>query len=343
MQRLDLSIAEGGLSLGAAYVSSVLPMLARHYGLDAEALLVTAGITGEQLQSSDSLIPFDRVAMLFLQALQMTGDPAFGLVVGSLVQPRSYQVLGYAVLSCDTLGEAIDRLIRYEKLVGKLGETHMTEQGDRCRLTWTAPIAGPWSRFLKEAAISGWITLARQLVVETPGFEVFFEHECAADRERYVQVLKAPVHFNAGFSGVEMDRQALQVRMSGADAGLRAMMDKQASALLQEFDSRVNLVSEVRSVLVRILPDGEPTMERVANQLSMSERVLQTRLREMGVTFTALIEDVRRSLARLYLRQSDVTLLDIAFLLGFSEQSAFSRAFRRWEGESPQAWRKRNR
>lgn len=343
MQPLDLSIAEGGLSLGAAYVSSVLPAVARHYGLDAEALLATAGITGEQLQAADALIPFDRVAMVFLQALQMTGDPALGLVIGSLVQPRSYQVLGYAVLSCETLGEAIDRLIRYEKLVGKLGETRMIELSDRCRLVWNAPISGPWSRFLNDAAISGWITLARQLVTEAPAFEVFFEHACDTDRSRYETMLGAPVHFNAAFSGVEFGREVLQVRMSGADSGLRGMMDKQAAALLQDFDSRVNLVSEVRSVLVRILPDGEPAMERVAHQLSMSERVLQTRLREVGMTFTAVIEDVRRSLAKLYLQQTTANLVDIAFLLGFSEQSAFSRAFRRWEGESPQHWRKRCR
>lgn len=343
MQPLDLSIAEGGLSLGAAYVNSVLPAVARHYGLDAEALLAAAGIPGELLQSSEALIPFDRVAMLFLQALQVTGDTALGLVIGSLVQPRSYQVLGYAVLSCETLGEAVDRLIRYEKLVGKLGETRLIDLAGRCRLAWTAPMTGPWSRFLKEAAISGWITLARQLVTETPEFEVFFEHGCDTDASRYEGILGAPVHFNADFSGVEFDSAVLQVRMSGADAGLRGIMDKQAEALLQEFDSRVNLVSEVRSVLVRILPDGEPSMERVAQQLSMSERVLQTRLRDAGMTFTAVIEDVRRSLARLYLRQTTANLVDIAFLLGFSEQSAFSRAFRRWEGESPQHWRKRCR
>lgn len=343
MQPLDLSIAEGGLSLGAAYISSVLPAIARHYGLDAEALLVTAGITGEQLQSTESLIPFDRVATAFLQVLQATADPALGLVIGSLVQPRSYQVLGYAVLSCDTLGEAIDRLIRYERLVGKLGETRLLEIGGRCRLSWRAPISGPWARFLKEAAISGWITLARQLVVEVPPFDVFFDHGCDTEIERYRSILGAPVQFDAGFSGVEFDRQALQVRMSGADAGLRGIMDKQAAVLLQEFDSRVNLVSEVRSVLVRILPDGEPSIERVAQHLSLSERALQSRLREAGLTFTAVIEDVRRSLAKLYLQQTTANLVEVAFLLGFSEQSAFSRAFRRWEGESPQHWRKRHR
>lgn len=343
MQPLDLSIAQNGLSLGAAYIRSVLPPLARHYGFDVEALLTTAGVTGEQLQSSESLIPFDRVAMIFLQALQITKDPALGLVIGSVVQPRSYQVLGYAILSCDTLGEAIDRLIRYEKLVGKLGETSLVELPDRYRLTWVAPITGPWSRFLKEAAISGWITLARQLVVDIPSFEVFFEHACDTEVSRYETLLGAPVHFNADFSGVELSLPALQVRMSGADAGLREIMDKQAAALLETFDSRVNLVSEVRSVLARILPDGEPALERVAQQLSLSDRTLQSRLREAGMTFTAVIEDVRRSLAKLYLQQTNVTLMDIAFLLGFSEQSAFSRAFRRWEGESPQSWRKLHR
>lgn len=342
MRQLDLSIAQGGLSLGAGYVGSVVPEVARHYGLNADDLLAAAGITPEQLQQPDALIPFDRVAMLFLQALQASGDPAFGLIVGSMVQPRSYQVLGYAILSCDTLGEAIDRLIRYEKLVGKLGVTRLVEQAGVCRLEWLSPLEGPWSRFLKEAAIAGWITLARQFVVEVPDFEVFFSHSCDAEPDRYTQMLGAPVHFNASFSGVQLTASALQTRMSGADAGLRAIMDRQAAALLEEFDSRVNLVSEVRSVLVKVLPDGEPSLESVAQRLGLSERVLQSRLRESGASFTALIDDVRRSLATLYLQQTTVTLIDIAFLLGFSEQSAFSRAFRRWTGESPQVWRRQH-
>lgn len=340
MRPLDLSIAEGGLSLGAAYISSVVPAVARHYGLDVDALLAAAGITEEQLQQPDALIPFDRVAVLFLQALQMSGDPAFGLIVGSMVQPRSYQVLGYAILSCDTLGEAIDRLIRYEKLVGKLGESRLVEASDGYRLEWRSPLEGPWSRFLKEAAVSGWITLARQFVEQVPAFEVFFAHACDAEPSRYERVLGTHVHFNADFTGVKFAKAALQTRMTGADAGLRAIMDKQAAALLEEFDSRVNLVSEVRSVLVRVLPDGEPSLESVAQRLSLSERVLQSRLREAGASFTALIDDVRRSLAMLYLQQTNAALIDIAFLLGFSEQSAFSRAFRRWMGESPQAWRR---
>lgn len=340
MKSLDPSIVEGGLSLGAAYISSVVPAVARYYGLQPERLLAAAGITQEQLQQADSLIPFDRVAVLFMQALQASGDPAFGLTVGSAVQPRSYQVLGYAILSCDTLGEAIDRLIRYEKLVGKLGVTRLHCQGDGCRLEWLSPLQGPWSRYLQEAAVAGWITLARQLVAAVPDFEVHFEHDCAADRQRYQEVLGAPVNFNSSFTGVAMASQALAIPMVGADAGLRAMMDRQAAVLLDEFASRLNLVNEVRSEIVHILPDGEPGLETIARRLHLSERVLQSRLRDAGVSFSALIEDVRRSLATLYLQQASVALVDIAFLLGFSEQSAFSRAFRRWMGVSPQAWRR---
>lgn len=342
MQPLDFNFAEGGLSLSAAYVNSVVPALARHYGLNYEALLASAGIASELIHNPDHLIPFDRVAVLFLQAFQASADPAFGLMVGTMVQPRSYQVLGYAVLSCDTLGEAIDRLVRYEKLVGKLGTSKLLAMENSWRLQWACPIDGPWSRLLKEAAISGWITLARQLVENTPAFEVFFEHAPAVDVARYEQVLGAPVHFGAEFTGVQLASHALQTRMSGADAGLRTLMDNQARMLLEEFDSRVNLVSELRSALVKVLPDGEPTLDAVARRLGFSERVLQSRLRDAGMSFSAVVDEVRRSLATLYLQRPEVALVDIAFLLGFSEQSAFSRAFRRWTGTSPQLWRRQH-
>ncbi len=337
----DLQLALTASSVSAAYLQSLLPALARHYGLDENALLHAAGLSSQQLQDAEKLVPLVQAGALFLQILRASGDQGLGLVMGLLVQPRSYQVLGYAVLSSANLGEAIDRLIRYEKLVGKLGTTQLLREGERCRLQWHCPLSGDWTRYIKEAAIAGWVTYARALLGgNVAPSQVCFDHAALVPLQRYDAVFHCPVQMNAGWCGVEFDAALLALPLHSADPGLRALMDAQAQQLLQDFEQTTNLVSEVRAQIAQALPNGEPALETVAVRLQLSARALQHRLKQNGVTFKELVDSVRKALVLHYLRDPHTSLQDVAFLLGFSEQSAFSRAFRRWHGCAPQQFRR---
>lgn len=337
----DLELTQSAASVSAAYLNSILPALATHYGLSLETLLRNAGLSPHTLQQPHTLVPLFQAGTVFLQILQASGDHGVGLVAGALVQPRSYQVLGYAVLGSSHLGDAIDRLIRYEKLVGKLGSTELIRQGDTCQLRWHCPLQGDWTRYLKEAAISGWITYARSLLpANVVPSQVCFDHPALIPLARYTDVFQCPVVLNAPWCGVAFPAALLETPITSADPGLRTLMDAQAQQLLQDFDATLNLVNEVRAQIARCLPTGEPTLESVAKRLQLSSRTLQHRLRQNGIAFKALVDDVRRTLALHYLRDERWALVDVAFMLGFSEQSAFSRAFRRWQGQSPQTWRK---
>lgn len=343
MPSLDLQqLTQSASSISAAYLNSVLPRLAAHYQLELEPLLINAGLSGQMLQQPDALVPLLQAGAVFLQILQATQDHGLGLTAGSLVQPRSYQVLGYAVLSSSTLAEAIDRLIRYEKLVGKLGSTELIRVGDQCQLRWHCPLQGEWTRYLKEAAISGWVTFARSLLPDSIAPDaVYFEHAAQIPLQRYHDVLHCPVVMAADWSGVAFPAALLTTPITSADPGLRALMDAQAQQLLQDFDATTNLVNEVRAQIAQRLPNGEPTLETVAQGLNLSMRTLQHRLKNNGVAFKDLVDSVRRVLVLHYLQDQRWALIDVAFLLGFSEQSAFSRAFKRWYGEAPQEYRKR--
>ena len=338
----DAELSQSSASISAAYLHSILPALAQHYGLDLALLLRNAGLAQEQLIQPDVLVPLFQAGMVFAQILQATGDHGLGLVAGSLVQPRSYQVLGYAVLSSANLGEAVDRLIRYEKLVGKLGSTVLQCKDDRCRLQWHCPWQGDWTRYLKEAAITGWVTYARTLLPATiTPLRVCFDHPRLIPQSRYDAVFQCPVLLEQDWCGVEFPADFLALPLHSADPGLRALMDAQAQQLLQDFDGTTNLVNEVRACIAELLPNGEPTLEQVAQRLGLAPRTLQHRLKNSGMAFKDVLETVRKALVLHYLQDARWALIDVAFLLGFSEQSAFSRAFRRWFGESPQAWRKR--
>ena len=333
---LDPALAGTDRSLASGYLASILPPLAEHYGLDAQALLEEAGLSPSLLSVPGQMLPLVDAARLFLLILMRSGDPAMGFEMGRQVKARSYQVLGYLIFSSANLGEAIHRLMRFEKLAGNLGATTLEERGDQVRLVWHCPVEGEPARYLTEAAITGWVTFARQLVEQDASpSAVFFRHPAQVDVARYEAHFGCPVTFGADFDGVEIPAEFMSLPLVNADPGLAQMMEREASSLLAEYDIQTNLVNATRQEVYRLLADGEPTVEQVSARLGVAERTLQSRLRKQGTSFQEVMDGLRRSLAAIYIRDRKLSLTDIALLLGFSEQSSFTRAYRRWHGQSP--------
>lgn len=334
---LDPSLAGTDRSLASAYLASILPPLAAHYELDLAELVSRAGLDPGLLEATDRMVPLVDVMRLFLAALAACNDPAMGFEVGRQVKARSYQVLGYAILSSATLGEAIQRLIRFEKLSGNLGATTVEQRDEgRVRLVWHCPVAGEPGRYLTEAAITGWVTFARQLVEQDASpLEVCFAHAGQADPARYEAHFRCPVRFSAAFSGVEIPEAYLDLPLAGADPGLSGLMEREASALLADYDIQANLINATRREVYRLLADGEPTVEQVSARLGLAERTMQSRLRKQGTSFQEVLDGLRKTLAAIYIQDRRLSLTEIALLLGFSEQSSFTRAYRRWHGQSP--------
>jgi AraC-like DNA-binding protein len=149
--------------------------------------------------------------------------------------------------------------------------------------------------------------------------------------------------FDAPWNGFVHDAALLDARVPGADPKLHAMLRQHAEHLLSELAQGGGLVEQVRLQLLESLKEGPLSAASVAAGIGVTRRTLTRRLAQHGTTFTALLDDVRRQAATHYLTGSDHTLVDIAFLLGFSESSAFIRAFRRWYGMAPMAYRRAQR
>ena len=158
------AVAGTDRSVSAAFVDSVLPDLLAHYRLQRATVLEQAGIDGAVFNDPGRLLPLLDVMRLFLVILEACGDPGLGFETGRRVRPRSYQVLGYVILASRDLDEAIERLMRFEKLSGNLGRTERHDEGDQVRLCWRCPVAGEPGRMLTEAAITGWVTFMRPLM-----------------------------------------------------------------------------------------------------------------------------------------------------------------------------------
>lgn len=331
-------------SLSAAWVSDALVTVQKTYGIAAEELIAQAGVDPQLLGNPSALVPLIDVLRLFVTVLGRTGDNTIGLTVGGNVQVRSYPVLGYVIMGSANIGEAVDRLLRFERIVGDLGRASLEEAGDSLLLRWDCPIPDPYARYLRDAAVAGWIGLSRMLVDSvTSPLEVRFEHPEPAPAERavYEAFFACPVHFGQPHTGIIFPRAWLALPLRSADPALGSIMEEHAARLLADFSAGINLVNEVRSAVYRRLASGEPDIETIAGDLGLASRALQARLRKSGMTFSDLVDDVRKALAADLLADDRLTLVNAAFLLGFAEQSSFTRAFRRWYGMAPGEYRRK--
>ncbi|MBB4817289.1 AraC-like DNA-binding protein [Pseudomonas alcaligenes] len=338
-QRL-LSLVGSPAGIAASYVESLLPAAAER-GLDVRELLRVVDIPAEQLALPGYRLPLFKAFALLLQAERLGGDPLIGLRLGLAVRPRSFQVLGYSAMSCATLGEAIQRLQRFEQLVWDIGETRLEEEGEQVALTWR-PRLLPWvPRQAVEMALAGWLAFGRWLSDgRAQPLQVEFRHRLDTAADVYAEVLGCPVQGGGTRNAVIFHRALLQTPLRETDPHLRSLMDAQGEACLAAYRLDANLANEVRAALCTGLAQGQIGLDDVAGHLGLTARILRRRLGEAGLALPGLLDEVRKDLAQLYLQHTDFALLEIAYLLGFAEQSSFSRAFRRWTGLPPTAFRR---
>jgi AraC-like DNA-binding protein len=324
-----------------SYVRALFQYLEEHR-VDIAPLLAETGLTRADLDDADRRIAAAQYARLWAHGEVLTGDPHLGLHAGAIPRPGKYGILGFAMMACDTLGEALERQRRYQDLVGKTGVSALHQLSpDRAELRWSSPLAH-LSRHIAEEHVASWAAFAELLIGrgEHPLY-VCFEHAPAGDVEAYSRALGCEARFEQPQTAIGFAPALLQRPIRDQNPALKRLLDGHAEQLLAARRQAAQAVGDVWQAVSDALVNGVPTLESIAQRLDCSPRSLQRRLAARGQNFKELIDEVRRGLALRYVDDASLSLLDIAFLLGFSEQSGFQRAFKRWTGSTPGAWRSR--
>lgn len=268
------------------------------------------------------------------------GRVAPELGVGACVLPGHVGVLGYLVLASDTLGEAMLAYQRYETLFYGASLAEIEVVGDQAEMRWP-PSDNELGQQADGAAIAALVTfMRRQIDQPPPPSAVSFLESVDADAAKaYEAFFGCPVTWNDSHVRVRFPLHYLSLPMPRRDPTLRVLLDRQARALLRALpessDDNSSTDRQLQQVLLKLLSDGEPTLARAARAMHMSPRTLQRRLARHQLSWQQWLDRTREQLAGQYLADPSLTLTDIALLLGFSEQSAFTRAYRRWTGKSP--------
>ncbi|MBI47836.1 MAG: AraC family transcriptional regulator [Marinobacter sp.] len=333
--------------LGTASVSALRQYVryADAKGIDTTRLFSKAGLELNILDTGDGRLNGEQFQIFIRLLAETTGNPILGLETGDYVQPGSYSVLGYITMSCVTLGEAVTRIAPYEKLVGDMGTTGLRLNGDEVSLVWTCNFTDPlvWPQVV-DNVFASWINYARWLADNRKASPLRVQlrrSSPGSDYEKaYAERWQCPVEFSAEEDCVILRQSLLSTRLRQPDPLLRKTLETHALSQLALLDSDTDLTSRVKQSIQKQLADGVTRQDMIAEDLGMTSRTLQRKLGQEGVSYQKLLDEVRQQMAEDYLRNTEMSIPDIAFRLGYSETTSFHRKFKAVMGQTPGDFRK---
>jgi len=309
-------------------------------GHDPRDVFVSVDLDPAKLADPNARYPVVGMQRLWEEAVRITDDPCFGLEAGRRWHPTTFHALGFAWLASSTLHDALERLSRYVHVVSNAVKADVEPRGASYVLTFGPPggkvAAMPASL---DAGLAAIMQMCRQICGE--GYEpqgVLMSHDRPPCGGRLEAFFRAPIHYDAGENGLVFHAQTIDRRLPTANAELARANEEVVVKYLSHLD-RTSIATQVQAHLIERLPSGHVGEEAMAESLNMSLRTLQRKLLEEGTSYARLLEETRRDLAKNYIENSTLSLNEIAYLVGFSEQASFTRAFRRWYATSPSAYR----
>jgi AraC-like DNA-binding protein len=332
-----------GASVGASYARGLFE-LAASKGADRRLLADRAGIDPGALEDHDNRIPFANYMALMRAAKEITGEPALALHFGEAFDLSELSILGLICHASETMLDAFRQMNRYGQIVVEADNQGAADRFELRRHNghlWIVDnrVMPPGFPELVETTFALMICGTRQFG-ETPFVrEVHVSHADPGYGAAYERVFRAPVRFGASWNAMRIDEAWLNHKIALQPRYVFGVLTAHADTLLRRIEAGRTVRSQVESLLMPILHTGDATMEMVANKLGVSRQTLYRRLKAENVTFEQVLDGLRRELALHYLHSGRVSVNETAYLVGFSDPAAFSRAFKRWTGQSPRAAR----
>ncbi|MGI9228281.1 MAG: AraC family transcriptional regulator [Gammaproteobacteria bacterium] len=336
-------ISESTSSYGNTVVSIFQAI--ESYGLDGHAVLSEAGLDLYQVSQPLYRVPGQLIAQLITKAESVTGDPCFCFRVAQHIHPTTYGALGFALYSSSSVRAFCERLARFHSFI-TTNHSCEFEDKDEPRLVFR-PIAASIEETIYRSLVSGYMVVMVHFLreISNPEFKPsridIGIQPPEASEAIYEQYFNCPVKFCTDDYAMVFNQSDLDTPFPAANAELAMQNDQIVMKMLAD-TIKGDLVMQVRTRLVELLPSGECSKEDVAASLYMSVRTLHNKLEKLGVSYKQVLDETRQELAEQYMQQQNKSISEVAYLLGFSDCSNFSRAFKRWTDMSPSQFRSRN-
>ena len=282
-----------------------------------------------------------KVNELWLEVNRRIKDPCCGLTAAKCWHPSHFGTLGYAALASKSLRITLERLIRFHQVISDadFGEIH--EEKDKGALVFTLIYRDeePYPQSHEDASLALIMSVLRMNFQQnfTP-VSVHFTHSRPSCAGKYYEFFHSPINFDSPACRLALPMNIVDRILPGGNEELATFNDQMMTQYLATLNG-ADLRTRVKKIIVEHLPSGDATVENVATELCLGTRKLQRLLQQEEITFITLLNETRIEIAKQYVQNKNMNLTKIAFLLGFSEQSPFSRFFKRWTGKSPIQYR----
>jgi AraC-like DNA-binding protein len=328
-----------GRTISAAWVKGIREVLIGA-GLDPAALFHEAGLDLSDLDNPDVRYAPEKISNLWEIATKRSGNPVLGLKVTKASTPVSLDAVAYSMMSCPNLLAAMERLLRYQRIISDAADIALAEE--KCGYAMTVelaeggrPVPRQRSEFVMIILLNffRWIT-GRHFAP----LSVDFAAPVPVDIQPYMEAFGGTLNFDAQINRLVFSMADMMMPLPTYNPALAAVHDQYAIEHLNRMDD-AKISRKTRELIILQLPNGDPSRANIAKALCMGERTLQRRLQEEGTSYHQLLDDTRQELAQQYLRKPHLTLAQITYLLGFGDPSTFCRACKRWFDLSPGEFR----
>ena len=310
------------------------------YGLDPEPLFRKHGVDASKLLDPGARISYLKTDRIMADAVELSGDLFFGLKEAEYLLPSQLGPLGFAWLASTSLRSATERLQRYIKVLHERMQLNVSDNMHSVQVSILAdaPSANAYQRDI------GYLASLNKMCRFIRGDDwnpkqITVAHPAPIDASLFYEMFRCPVEFGAGQNSLHIERRQADERLTGANKQLAQLNDHIVVRYLAS-QSRDDIVNRVKAAILECLGQGTVTENAIADSLHMSTRNLNRKLATDDTSFKKLLLEIRSELANQYINDPTLTLTEISFMLGFSEISSFSRAFKRWTGLSPSEARK---
>jgi AraC-like DNA-binding protein len=310
-------------------------------GADEAPLLAAVGLCAEDFADADRRVPFDRFVALMRAAKTLCNDPAFALEFGAAGDYRRVSIVGLIAYASATMAEALTQINRYGRLIldvagiaegARFEIVH--EKGERWMIDHRAdPNSFPE---LTEATFSRFIcTTRRDFPQAVYALSAEVTHPAPSYRDAYERLWQVPVRFDAARNAIQTTTDWGDVQIQPNNRYVFGVFTERGDKLLLDLEAQTTLRGRVESLILPLLHTGDVSINTVAGKLDTSRQTLHRNLKSEGVTFEQVLDELRHKMALDYLKARKVSVNETAYLVGFSDPAAFSRAFKRWTGVSP--------
>lgn len=312
-------------------------------GIATAGIVEALGLQMGELARAQARLDHDINNELWSRLTHASGDSDFGLHFAERLTLEAFDVVGHLLVRSSTFGEGLERVAAFSQILHNAGRVELERTASDaiiypcCR---GAPLVCP--RQIAEFSVASVVVLSRRVTgLSLVPHRVTFQHPAPAKLHEHVRIFGVTPSFSQPETSLSFAREVLDVPVLSQESGVLTYLDAYARDVLSRLPVDDGILHRIESILATMLSSCVPDMQGVAKKLGMSARTLQRRLAEHQTSFQELLDGVRRNYAECYLADDRLALAEIAFLVGFSDPSNFHRAFRRWTGTTPAAFRER--